>query len=51
MKQHKPVMVFDGNNKALHSTKNFAHIRHLLKNGKAEVVSRNPFTIKLMKKI
>ncbi len=51
MKKHRPVLVLDCNDKQLHSTKNFAHVRHLLKRGKAVRICNNPFTIKLQKKV
>lgn len=51
MKRYNSVYVVDMNEKPLHSTKNYAHVRHLLKKGKAEIYRKNPFTIRLLKKI
>ncbi len=45
----KVVMVKNSDDTYLHPTTNNAHVRHLLKEGKAEIVSKNPFTIKLKK--
>lgn len=51
MRKHNSVNVVDINEKPLHSTRNFAHVRHLLRKGKAEVYSKEPFTIRLLKKV
>lgn len=42
------VYVLSMNGKHLMPTRRCGHVRHLLKEGKAEIVSRHPFTIKLL---
>ena len=42
------VYVLNKNNKPLMPTKRFGKVRHLLKEGKAKVTKREPFTIKLL---
>jgi hypothetical protein len=44
------VYVLDINNKPLMPTERYGKVRHLLKDKKAKVVKRNPFTIKLLYK-
>lgn len=45
----KAVIVLDKNDTNLYPTRNYARIRHMIKDGKAEVVKNSPFTIKLKK--
>lgn len=49
MKTDKPnyVYVIDKDGKPLMPTKRFGKVRHLLEGGKAVVVCRDPFTIRL----
>lgn len=42
------VYVLDSNNKPLMPTKRHGKVKHLLRSGKAVVVKRTPFTIKLL---
>ena len=42
------VYVMSVNGKRLMPTNRCGHVRHLLKNGKAKIVSRHPFTIQLL---
>ena len=42
------VYIISKNGKSLMPTTRYGHVRHLLKEGKAEIYSRNPFTVKLL---
>ena len=42
------VYVMSVNGKCLMPTNRCGHIRHLLKDGKAKIVSRHPFTVQLL---
>lgn len=42
------VYIISKNGKPLMPTTRYGHVRHLLKEGKAEIYSRNPFTVKLL---
>lgn len=42
------VYVLDINNRPLMPTKRFGKVRRILRDGKAKVVSKEPFTIKLL---
>lgn len=41
------VRILDINGKELNPTKRYGKVRHLLKNNRASVVQRDPFTIQL----
>ena len=42
------IEVIDSNNRILKPTTRYRHVRHLLKSGRATIVCRAPFTIKLL---
>lgn len=42
------IEVIDSNNRILANTSRYRHVRHLLKSGRATIVCRAPFTIKLL---
>lgn len=42
------IEVIDFNNRTLAPTSRYRHVRHLLKSGRATIVCRAPFTIKLL---
>ena len=41
------VFVINANGKRMMPTTRVGHVRHLLKDGKAKIINRHPFTIKL----
>ena len=43
------VYIISKSGKSLMPTTRYGHVRHLLKEGKAEIYSRNPFTVNLLK--
>lgn len=42
-----PVCVLSANGERLMPTENYGKVRHLLKDGRAVIAKRNPFTIQL----